>query len=81
MKITLLLFAQGCEAAGRDSLPVEIAEGGGVPDLWAAVEGACPALLRLRETSRIAINHEFADEGTRIRPEDEVALIPPVSGG
>ena len=81
MKITLLLFAQGRETAGRDSLPIEIVEGGGIPDLWAAVEGACPALLRLRETSRIAVNHEFADERTRIGPGDEVALIPPVSGG
>ena len=77
----LLLFAEGRKAAGRDTVRLELPPGATVDDLWRAVEAGCPALLRLRGASRIAVNREFADAATRIREGDEVALIPPVSGG
>lgn len=76
-----MLFAHSRALAGQPSLHVEMPEGGALPDLWEAIAHTCPPLLALRESSRIAVNREFATEGTRIYPHDEVALIPPVSGG
>lgn len=81
MNVRLLLFAACRDAAGLPELVLAVADGSGVPELWAAIEGACPALVPFRATARMAVNREFAGEGTRVRPGDEVALIPPVSGG
>ena len=81
MKITVLLFAQCRQAAGRDALELDIPEGGGTGALWPAIAGACPALLPFRATARVAVNHSFATGDAPLRPGDEVALIPPVSGG
>nr|VFK50760.1 MAG: molybdopterin synthase sulfur carrier subunit [Candidatus Kentron sp. TUN]VFK50989.1 MAG: molybdopterin synthase sulfur carrier subunit [Candidatus Kentron sp. TUN]VFK51973.1 MAG: molybdopterin synthase sulfur carrier subunit [Candidatus Kentron sp. TUN] len=40
-----------------------------------------PALGRLRKMTRIAVNQAFCQEDSFLDPEDELALIPPVSGG
>ncbi len=81
MRIDLLLFAVGRETAGRASVDLDLPADATVDDLWGAVKVACPALLGLRASSRISVNREFAAAATRIREGDEVALIPPVSGG
>lgn len=81
MRVSLLLFAQCREAAGRSAVAVDVPAGAGVDDLWAALGAACPPLRAFRPTTRVAVNREFADASTRIGPADEVALIPPVSGG
>lgn len=39
------------------------------------------AAFKDRETVRCAVNHEFADTSTVLRPGDEVAFFPPVTGG
>jgi molybdopterin converting factor subunit 1 len=39
------------------------------------------AAFKDRETVRCAVNHEFADTATILRPGDEVAFFPPVTGG
>lgn len=81
MKITVLLFAQCREAAGRAALELDVPDGGGTGALWAAAVVACPALKPFRAVARVAVNHAFAAEDAPLRPGDEVALIPPVSGG
>jgi len=40
-----------------------------------------PQLGAYREVTRLAVNHCFRPPSTRIQPDDEIALIPPVSGG
>jgi molybdopterin converting factor small subunit len=40
-----------------------------------------PALAPLLERSAIAVNHDFADDSSILRESDEIAVIPPVSGG
>lgn len=81
MKIDLLLFAQCRSAAGRSALPIDLPDGAGIDDLWAAVGTACPALLPFRAAARVAVNRAYAGLDARIRAGDEVALVPPVSGG
>jgi molybdopterin converting factor small subunit len=47
----------------------------------AAVVERFPELRDLLQTTAVAVNREYATPQTVIRPGDEVALIPPVSGG
>jgi molybdopterin converting factor subunit 1 len=77
----ILFFAQAKDAAGASELEVKIC---GSPDLdamWRELILARPALATFRASSRLARNGEYADEKTVFDNEDEVALIPPVSGG
>lgn len=52
------------------------------PDqLWARLLERFPELARIRSQIRLSRNCDFADASTRFRAADEVALLPPVSGG
>jgi len=74
MRVSVRLFAGLRERAGHDRIEVELPEPATVGDLLAALELAPRSCVA-------AINREYADAGTPIAPGDEVALVPPVSGG
>src|SRR5215216_1891519 len=74
MLISVRLFAGLRERAGAARIEVELPETATVADLLAAMELAPRSCVA-------AINREYADPGARIAPGDEVALVPPVSGG
>ena len=76
MNVTVRLFAQLRERAGSSELELELPDGARVLD----------ALERLGEVTDglpvvMAVNREYADEQQELAPGDELALIPPVSGG
>src|SRR5262245_65369189 len=80
--VTVRLFAILRERAGRDSLELELADGATVEDALAALrdeDGLGPVLERM--PLRAAVNREYVDEDTPLASGDEMALIPPVSGG
>jgi molybdopterin synthase catalytic subunit len=82
MEVEVRLFAVCRERAGRDRLTVELgAEGATVARLLEAVEAAEPALASVLPAVRVAVNHTFVKPDAPVRAGDEVALIPPVSGG
>jgi len=82
VRVTVRLFAMLRERAGSDSVEIELAESATVADAIAAL-GRDPAVgdLAARLPLRIAVNREYADADTAIQPGDELAAIPPVSGG
>jgi len=82
MTIDVRLFAILRERAGRDRIAVELAPGATVADAIAAI-AAEPALAGVIERLPVAmaVNREYADADTELRAGDELALIPPVSGG
>lgn len=55
-------------------------QGQTVADLRAALHSRFPELLGLRSLF-IAVNNDYADDEILLKPSDEIALIPPVSGG
>ncbi len=81
MTLTVLLFAKLRDAAGSDSVTVELHAGTTVADLRRHLAGTYPAVAGLLERSAVAVNHDFADTDRPLAAGDEIALIPPVSGG
>lgn len=76
----ILLFAGLAEATGRRELDVEVAPGGlTVSELEARLRRDVPSLAS--RSFRVAVNQGYARDDERLGEGDEVALIPPVSGG
>ena len=75
------LFARLREQAGTDAESVEVRPGSTVEDVYDALRKAHPGLEANRESVRVAVNQEFADWDAIVSDGDEVAFIPPVSGG
>jgi molybdopterin converting factor subunit 1 len=81
MIVRVHLFARARDVFGGDAVTVQIAEGGTVAELCAALRRERPQLAGLLERSALAVNAEFAGPGHRLNAGDEIALLPPVSGG
>ena len=81
MLVQVRLFAMQREAAGTKELQVEVPDDATVDDAWAAAVAGVPALAPGRATLRFAVNGAYAEPTTRLAEGDEVAAIPPVSGG
>ena len=80
MKVSVRLFAGLRERAGSRYIDVELPDGANVSDLLAAMAATPVGEIQAGQCV-VAINREYADLAEAIRPEDEIALIPPVSGG
>jgi len=82
LTVSVRLFAMLREAAGSDRLELELPAGATVADALDAVarEPGLEELVR-RLPVRAALNREYVDAATALSDGDEVALIPPVSGG
>jgi len=81
MILTVRLFARAKDLAGTDVATVEVGDGATVADLRAALARTQPRLAGLLERSALGVNAEFAAAGQRLHANDEIALLPPVSGG
>jgi len=79
--VTALLFARLREQAGGERFPLELPEGATVAGAYAELARAHPRLDREPGTIRAAVNREFAGWDDVVADGDEVAFIPPVSGG
>ncbi|MFO0805425.1 MAG: MoaD/ThiS family protein [Gemmataceae bacterium] len=79
--MTIHLFSRARELAGTGSVDVPFPPGATVAALRARLAEQIPPLRELLAVSRIAVNHDFAADTAAIQDTDEVAVIPPVSGG
>lgn len=81
IRIRIRLFAVQRELAGARELAVELPDGADVEAAWQALVARHPVLEPGRASVRFARNGEYAEPATRLLDGDEVAMIPPVSGG
>jgi MoaE-MoaD fusion protein len=81
MRVRIRLFAIQRELAGTRELAIELDPGSSVEDAWAAVVARHPVLAPGRSSLRFARNGDYAEPTTELGDGDEVAFIPPVSGG
>ena len=81
VRIRVRLFAIQRELAGTREVALDLADGATVADAWEGLVELHPALAPGRESVRFARNGAYADGSTVLSDGDEVAMIPPVSGG
>jgi molybdopterin converting factor subunit 1 len=81
MKAKVRLFARLSELAGTREAEVEMGEGLTASEVYQALCGRYPALKELNGSIRYAVNGEYTEPRSPVGDGDEVALIPPVSGG
>jgi len=79
--MTILYFAQARRLTGVASETLALADPLGAEALWDTILARHPALAPLRPVTRLACNGEFSAADAVFAPGDEIALIPPVSGG
>jgi molybdopterin synthase catalytic subunit len=82
MVIRIRLFAQLRERAGADYIDAALPDGATVADALRELGGGPPLdELLARLPVRMAVNRELVGPDTKLRADDELALLPPVSGG
>ncbi len=81
MKVTVRFFALYRERAGASECSWQLPEESTLADLLREIRQAHPGLAPPAVEIVAAVNEEYAEGGLVLREGDEVALIPPVSGG
>jgi molybdopterin synthase catalytic subunit len=81
VKVRLLLFATYREIVGAAEVDVDLPAGATLGDLLERTYAEHPRLKPFEGTTLKAVNMEFAEPGKALEEGDEVALMPPVSGG
>ncbi len=81
MRVTTLFFASTRDAVGQRRLARDLPAGATVEALLLGLVSDYPALARSAGHAMVAVNQEYADRSQELHEGDEVALIPPVSGG
>jgi len=81
MKVRVRCFAAAREIVGSGELIVDLPEGSTLMQLLDQIQGQFPRLQGLASSLLFSVNREYAPSDKRLAADDEVALIPPVSGG
>ena len=81
MRVTVLLFARLRELADRSEWSCEVPAGSSAADVWSQLAATFPAVADLAPSVSCAVNANFASMATTLADGDEVAFLPPVSGG
>ena len=81
MKVRVLFFGLAHDLTGFSQEDVEVSEGERLGDLRRRYEGRFPLLKRMGTAILAAINQEVAEPAAELHDGDEVAFLPPVSGG
>lgn len=81
MRVRVLFFGILKELVGCNADELDLPEGSSINDLLAHYQSRVPAMKASLPSLALAVNQQYASPGTLLRPGDEVALLPPVSGG
>ena len=80
MEVNVLFFGITKDMVGRQQLDIDLATPISVADFKEVLQEKFPKLSGLNSIA-IAVNSEYANDAMMIQANDEIALIPPVSGG
>ena len=81
MKVNIRLFAALREVLGRGEVTLNVSEGATVGELQGQLMREYPAVEAFLATLVWAVNEDYVSAEHRVREGDEIALIPPISGG
>jgi molybdopterin converting factor subunit 1 len=81
VRITVRLFARLRDIAGAPELARDVAPGSTIGDVWRSLADDFPELARYERSVSSAVNADYAKMDRVLSDGDEVAFLPPVSGG
>jgi molybdopterin converting factor subunit 1 len=81
MRVTVRLFARLRDLAGSGELMREVPPGATVGSVWAGLVTDWPELAPYERSISCAVNADYSRFTVHIADGDEVAFLPPVSGG
>ena len=81
MRVTVRLFALLRDIAGVSELARDLAPGATIGDVWRQLAREFPELARYERSISSALNADYARMDQRVSDGDEIAFLPPVSGG
>ena len=79
--IEVLLFGAAADRAGTRKVHLAVEEPTTLAGVWPLLADRHPDLSSMRDTLAFAVNGEYAKMDEPVGPGDEVAVLPPVSGG
>ena len=81
MHVTIRLFARLREMAGASELTRQVPDGASARDAWDVLVAEFPAMADYTRAISCAVNEDYARLTAALKDGDEVAFLPPVSGG
>ena len=81
MRVTIRLFARLRDVAGAGELTRDVPSGSTIRTVWKGLVADHPALAPYEASLSSAVNADYARMDTQVSDGDEVAFLPPVSGG
>jgi molybdopterin converting factor subunit 1 len=81
MRVTVRLFARLRDLAGGGELVRDVPAPATVQTVWNVLVSEMPALVEYERTMSVAVNAEYARMAADVHEGDEIAFLPPVSGG
>ena len=81
MRVTVLLFARLRDIIGASELQRDLPDGATARTLWETLAGQHPELSGYASTVSTAVNEEYSNIDAALQDGDDVAFLPPVSGG
>ena len=79
--VKVLFFGAAADRAGARQIEVPLSDQAKLAEIWPVLTNMYPDLAPMRDTLAFAVNGEYARMEDAISPGDEVAVLPPVSGG
>jgi molybdopterin converting factor subunit 1 len=81
MRVTIRLFARLRDLAGAGELVRDVPAPATVRTVWSALVDEMPTLGEYERTMSVAVNADYSRMSAAVSEGDEVAFLPPVSGG
>lgn len=81
MRVTVKLFARLRDLAGAAELSRDVPAPATVQTVWESLVTEMPSMREYERTMSVAVNAEYARMAAEVHDGDEVAFLPPVSGG
>ncbi|HEU4691856.1 MAG TPA: MoaD/ThiS family protein [Vicinamibacterales bacterium] len=81
MRVTIRLFARLRDLAGAGELVRDVEGPATVQSVWKGLVAEMPSLGEYERTMSVAVNADYSRMSASVNDGDEVAFLPPVSGG
>jgi MoaE-MoaD fusion protein len=81
VRVKVLFFGMLKDIVGRSEEHIDVADGARLESVFARYARQFPRLMALESSIVLACNQEFCDRSAALREGDEIAFLPPVSGG